>query len=113
MLVTVSYDHCYVCFGLRFLALFLRTHAELSVRWNITSSNTTLLYISHYYVAHSVPEMCVSKTLLTLSYFLGVSRMMKTPKMWFSNRSNANTSTEDGRRLEILDLESRGIVLSM
>ena len=45
ILVTVSYDHCYVCFGLMFLALFLRTHAELSVLWNVT-------FLAYYVVIH-------------------------------------------------------------
>ena len=37
---------------------------------------------------------------------------MRKPTMWFPNRSDkpSCTSTENGKKLEILDLDSRGIV---
>ena len=44
-----------------------------------------------------------------------MSRIMSKPTMWFSNRSNTNRAVQaqNMARLEILDLESRGIVLSV
>ena len=45
-----------------------------------------------------------------------LSRVMGKPTMWFPNRSDTNRAVhvqKNGKRLEILDLESRGIVLSM
>ena len=44
-----------------------------------------------------------------------MNRLVRKPSMWFLNISETNlscTSTEEGQRLEILDLGSRGIVLS-
>ena len=45
-----------------------------------------------------------------------LSCVMRKPTKWFLNKSNTNQAVlaqEDGLRLEILDLESRGTVLAM
>ena len=45
-----------------------------------------------------------------------MSHLMRKPTMWFPIRSNTNQaiqSTKDGKRLDILDLQSRETVLSV
>ena len=73
-----------------------------------------LITFQFYRFIKTLHQKCTNKWIHNQSsHSAHMSSNMKKPTIWCPNRSNTNRAAQAQERLEILDLESRGIVLSV